>query len=103
MPQIPSGPYLASLEALSIVWSLERPPPALAASTRLRCLDLSRNTDLKISLGDVDRVLCPLHKLTQLRLWNWSKAMDPPATVRLFRLLPLLQPPSSWDSDWWGS
>lgn len=99
-PQISAGPYLSSLEELEIKLNLASLEPALGATTRLRCLDLSQNRGLKISLGDVERVLSPLQQPTRLRLWNWSKAMDPLTTVHLFRSLPLLKPPSSWDSDW---
>lgn len=96
---LPAGPYLSTLETLKLNCSLARLPPALAAATRLRSLDLSTNYRLRISFGDVERVLAPLQHLTQLRLSSWGEVLEPPAAARLFRALPLLQPPSSWDRD----
>lgn len=100
---LPAGSYLSTLETLRLSCSLAHPPPVLAAATRLRSLDLSGNQlpgdRFEISLGDVERVLSPLQHLTELRLSSWVEALDPPATARLFRALPLLKPPSSWERE----
>lgn len=98
---VPAGPYLSSLESLELKGDLARLPRALASATRLRCLNLQGHTNLRISMGDVERTLRPLQRLTELRLYSWSKALDPPAAASLFRALPLLKAPNTWERMIW--
>lgn len=100
LPGIPAATCLAALEELQLDCHLAHLPPALAAATRLRSLDLARNSKLQISVEEVECVLAPMQHLTELRLQSWAEALSPPAAACLFRTLPLLTPPSSWDGGW---
>jgi len=70
LEDFPDCPFLSTLEELALSGDMARPPPALAAATRLRCLELtgSYKSHLEISMRDVQHALHPLQHLTELRL-----------------------------------
>ncbi|KAL4427796.1 hypothetical protein ABPG75_001885 [Micractinium tetrahymenae] len=97
---LPAGTYLSSLQELHMpLCELQRLPPALAAATALRSLDVTRNPKLQITSADVDATLAPLRQLTTLRLDRWDRPVITPETaVRLFRAMPQLAAPYSWNA-----
>lgn len=72
---LPPGPYLSGLQHLQLSCSgLLCLPPALAAATRLRALDVSHNPRLRVTASDT-MLLRQLPALAQLRLsWQQPKS-----------------------------
>lgn len=72
---LPPGPYLSGLQHLQLSGSgLLCLPPALAAATRLRALDVSHNPRLRVTASDT-MLLRQLPTLAQLSLsWQQPKS-----------------------------
>ena len=89
--------HAAGLEELDLYDNaFTRLPPALAAATQMRRLDMRRITrnTMKLTLHDVDRILLRMGQLRHLDL-NWN-CVSPAVTVHLFRRMPQLVPPEQW-------
>ena len=86
----------AGLEALDLSSNaFTHLPPVLAAATRLCRLTLCDNSELRVTLADVDSILAPLAQLRRLDM-DWWRCCAPPVIVHLFRRLPQLAAPNSW-------
>lgn len=72
-----------------------RLPPALAAATQLRRLDMRNNTHLDVTRYDMDRTLVRMKQLRHLHM-TWGR-ISPAAAVHLFRRMPQLVPPEQWN------
>ena len=85
----------AGLEELDLYNNaFTRLPPALAAATQLRRLDMRHNHPLEVTLHDVDHILVRMGQLRHLHM-TWSST-SPAAMVHLFRRMPLLEPQQQW-------
>jgi hypothetical protein len=79
--------------------AFNRLPPALAAATQLRRLDMRLDSmchsrPLEVTLHDVDHILVRMGQLRHLHM-TWSST-PPAAMVHLFRRMPLLEPQQQW-------